>query len=723
MLAAKPLTRFSQLQYDNRTSLINTNQTLETLQAYSNCNTTMIERIEVQTSAITTLTETSDQTLGNVLSGIERINNSLDTISPAIQNLQHIGTTELSALEAMFELAVMRALKIHAQETENNLRMDSNDTKNTAPMPRLRDTPSEAEDLNNRLYSESYAMIRRDKTVFKSSLRTPFFDIEIETREAQKCLRSKAVQPLHGSLSKFEPTQSQRVTKYQVRVKIPFWRGGMTFHCGNANIMYGGGFYKSFRTYNFVPKDAPIIKACKRYDLQEVQRLFKAGLASPFDRNYEENESLVDIVLTSLFWDRWEVPNMKTVELLQYLIACLGGDAGLIHVIWKVLYTICEETAYPEEIPIWEEAFRLAIEHSSEDPFTKCDQYLSSLKLTKTALYPVLTGQQKWWLDNGINMDENFDGDYSDLWCETDLQMLADPEALNLQAALENGLQYIPYHKGCWEDFLSNVPLHLLLRIASETLDDQHFQQCVIARLVVMLRSGSDPRRVYLLENPYMDYRIPTRRLYCTGYAQCLGLATLWRKSLEGAGWSSAEIEDLFDEELYLGIPELIDGRLKYQTRDVNRKEFIETLRRGGFMDLDDYVNEILPRELESQVGLSAHNIRKMITEVTSVVKRRATPGSWIDNEAIELMPGRDFTLPWASLNFHNVQDWKCIREIWKEELDGCIPEGYDIPSESSMTVNISSTAKYSRMLKPSMNLKWNTTKNTEGEIGREEMR
>ena len=65
---------------------------------------------------------------------------------------------------------------------------------------------------------------------------------------------------------------------------------------GNPGTFYDPRICRSFRTYNIVPQDAPIIKACERFDYLEVQSLFEAGLPSPLDTD-KYGRSLVNIVL------------------------------------------------------------------------------------------------------------------------------------------------------------------------------------------------------------------------------------------------------------------------------------------------------------------------------------------------------------------------------------------------------------------------------------------
>jgi hypothetical protein len=55
-------------------------------------------------------------------------------------------------------------------------------------------------------------------------------------------------------------------------------------------------FDMNLRVYNNVDKTAPLIQACKAANIQEVQRLFSEGKASPFDR-LRGKQSLLDVIL------------------------------------------------------------------------------------------------------------------------------------------------------------------------------------------------------------------------------------------------------------------------------------------------------------------------------------------------------------------------------------------------------------------------------------------
>ncbi|KAH7400462.1 hypothetical protein BKA64DRAFT_482361 [Cadophora sp. MPI-SDFR-AT-0126] len=650
------------LQHDQRDSLTKTNHSLDKLQSTSETNATILNQMNVQSTTIMNWTGTADRTLFNLSSGIEAIQSDLTEVGTAIQNLASVHGEKLSALELMLESAVARGLKKHHEEFGQtyqsiSLRRGDNSNLNREKIKTC------TEDHNNELYCHSFEMIRRDKTIHESSFRTPFFDIEIMTKEVQRKPRSVDVTPL-TTLSRDEPTHSQRFTTYHVQVKIPFWRGGMTYHPGNMGMMYGGSLCKSFRTYNIVPSNAPIIRACYDFDLPKVRWLFEAGLASPLDCDSNPKMPLVLKIFASLFWGRVAVGS-KAIELLRFLICCLGGDIGSFQLMETALMVdgySAEMLRNSEVCDAQAEAVRLVIMNSSDDPLEGCNEFLT-IELSRSHIYPVLLSQEQWWLDDTISLEE---AGFENCWIETDLQMLKDPKGLYLQKALLKGLMYA-------REASRNVPIHLLLKLAEKTREED-FHQCVLSRLVILLKHGSDPRRVHLFTRPYFPWGLSKKIRSCTAYALEINLLGLWETALMEAGWTQLEIQDLFEEELYLGIPDLVNGVLKYQTRDEQRKQFIETLRQGGFAYLDEDQLFNLSDELDCGLGLPSWEISAMVREVASILKLRATPGGWPEDQATKLMPGKDFKLPERRWVFEAVKDWNCICEIWDEELGGCIP-------------------------------------------------
>ncbi|CZT41198.1 uncharacterized protein RSE6_00914 [Rhynchosporium secalis] len=416
-------------------------------------------------------------------------------------------------------------------------------------------------------------MIRRDKIVSKSVFRTRFLDIEIETRDVQRQYKPDNETP-KSVLSKFEPTISQRFTKYNVKIKIPFWQGGITYHSGNSGMVYGGSLCKAFRTYNTVPHDAPILKACRRLDLAEVRRLFREGLASPTDCDTWARPLFQIVAYKLLFVPNPNARQVDTSEILRSMIfhASFSGKS-----FDRALEDVLADSS------------RMLIMQSSEDAFNGSSQYLS-ISLSESYLYPVLFWQQQWFFDNTVTIDNP---EYENYFFEKDLGILTDPDGTKPQSELAAKRDYAPVNErvhSCSSVVKFRGQIHILLYFASE-------------------------RR----EKIFHDY-----------------LSELWMSALDKAGLTQFEIQDIIDEDLFAGLPEFLDCELEYKTRCEQRKQFIEELQRGKFTELSD--GDLL---------------------------------DWIDGEARNLFPGRDFRL-FGGGKFYDqhMRDWERVRRCEENEIE-----------------------------------------------------
>ncbi|CCD53242.1 hypothetical protein BofuT4_P122610.1 [Botrytis cinerea T4] len=114
-------------------------------------------------------------------------------------------------------------------------------------------------------------------------------------------------------------------------------------------------------------------------------------------------------------------------------------------------------------------------------------------------------------------------------------------------------------------------------------------------------------------------------------------------------GWDEKKIQELYDEEIFLGIYDLMEG-LQYQTMENAREEFLQQL-----LDGDDYsCFEIgtLPMELAA----CSWNISRAITHARFQYSEKGDiPGSWPEEEVVkESISEKDLIMPWC-LSF---QSW-----------------------------------------------------------------
>ena len=622
--------------------------------------------------------------MSSLVSNVEGIKDKVDSVATTVATLAvSQNQRESCALEAIIGAVVSRELKKHHSEV----------TQQDERLAHFPEVSSRNETLEPVSYPQTYCMTRRDKVVHRSSFRTLLFDLEINTSEINYVSQSQDRQQ-NSSSSLVSPTQVKRVTRYHVRVKIPFWKFGLIFKSGNPNVFYDSNPSMSFRTYNIVPENAPIFKACREFDLPEVRRLFEKRVASPLDQNCV-GWSLVDVVLEKLFVGNLGKRKVRKAAnatlLLRFLIDCLGGSAPKprnLRIAIDLAY-FWEESVRDLPVDEWAEPFRLVLMNSLENPMDDLDvSHYMSLQFSLTPIYDILVGQQKWWIDYDIR---NGYPNLKNCFVENDIQMLKDPSGVKMKEAVSKGVSYIPYYFGrpyWWHQYDETMysPFHFLLGFA-KCYSREDILECCKVRIGILLDSGYHPSYLQRFGSVFEERFHRGNLSSVTGYAQHLGLKDLWRSGLEMAGWNSFEIEALFDEETYSCVPDLLDGHIWYTTRDEQQKEYIETLRSGGFASLKQHeIESVCRKELELELGIDSYNLEKIMHQVASLVNRRSTPGSWPQEQEFKLMPGIDFKLAtggysWIlGLLLPGMKDWKCIREIWHTELGGCVPTDCELP-------------------------------------------
>ena len=624
---------------------------------------------------------------------MDYIKRSVDGLAPAIQQEQFSKQHEIPTLEKMIESAVMRGLKRHNDElgTDRSPKVAKTVLSNQAVIDSC---GSDWKGLGN------HNIFRGFKSIRRSYFRTPLFDIEFVTKEAlpRPAFQTQGPTTVH---SEEEVTSSQRFTNYRIRIKPLSWWSELSLEPGSSNMRYNTSFHKClrFRTYNVVPWDSPIIQACRDFDTPEVKRLFDAGHASPYDSAYPLGNSLVAIVFMGLF-SRSSVTlteATKGVELLKFLIHCLGDDIGSpgrqFFSAFDFWSNIGKSQHLAEMAEKWTEAFRLGLAHSSEDPFDgKNIAKRLSISFSQTPLYSVLMSQQQWWIETQVE-DSCIDIDERDHFFETNLQMLRDPSGLSMQKAIARGDCYIPYTPNS-RPGAARSPIHSLLNIAAITWQDD-LHRCVVARLSFLLSNDYQIYDAYHIHDFghsfYPGYYTLTMPLSCTGYANFLGLIDLWESALIAALWNPNEIQNIFDTDLYAGIPELLRDGLVYQTCDDQRATFIHELLRGEYRSLDHSTILTISIVLQNELGVWWPGINQMIRDVDICFKTRIIPGGWPTDLTKMIMPGIDFKLPsggeFDDDLFGDVQDWKYIQDIWGRELDGSIPPECSLPRKQCANV------------------------------------
>jgi hypothetical protein len=166
-------------------------------------------------------------------------------------------------------------------------------------------------------------------------------------------------------------------------------------------------------------------------------------------------------------------------------------------------------------------------------------------------------------------------------------------------------------------------------------------------------------------------------------FADAIDQRPLLHESLLLANWTNHSIENLYDEELYEGVPKLLnhsDSLTPYLSREEARAAFKNALCRGtpiAFAQKEDWDRmkggdgdyrgnwegvEDIAKQWSSTLQLSPFLLEAVMKNASLAWRQRRTPGTWIDDDRQEddnvLVPGRDFT---------------CICQEWAKKSNWCL--------------------------------------------------
>jgi hypothetical protein len=423
------------------------------------------------------------------------------------------------------------------------------------------------------------------------------------------------------------------------RMLVNFWR------CNYLTL----SFQIQITFHNCISPNSPIFHSCLNFDLGEVQRLFDARLASPFDRNYI-NLSLIEVVLMKLFTDKLPAELMsKALELLRFLVNCTSGLGNVISS--YCMSVILRSAALCQEMnELRTDAMRLILNNSVENPFDDVSVGLFlSLAVERSSLFELVKKQDIW----DIEWNTNTVLSQGSHFLENDRQMLLDPNAEQMHKAILENRKYsaiVPE----WGIDCGLSSMHSLLRLAKAS-GWAEVSRCCEIRISILLLNGFDAR----LESrcpglPWEQYpKSPTK------FAASLGMSGLWISALHQAGWTAKEIEELLDEETYFGVPELLSGSCTYQTQRQCRMEFVDNLSRGYFITIPAGDLAQISKQIGWNIGVFMWGqVLETILEANSVYSQRSMPGTWQQEKALRLIPEVDFYLPEYDM-FEREIDWQ----------------------------------------------------------------
>jgi hypothetical protein len=467
--------------------------------------------------------------------------------------------------------------------------------------------------------------------------------VELKTRHQG---RSNTHEGESHSESSEPPYAVQR--SFHATFRVPFFHRNIHFQYQISPYPCPKGFDMQLRTHNFLPKDAPIFQACRSLDLPRVHELLQTKFASPFDlcSSAWGNVSLIEVVFLELFLCRGEVETRlaEGAALLKFLFSIFQDNTRNLN--YYAIYPLLSRLIYTsngEEVSLFIDIFRIILRHSDEDPFEIMGGGCIGQKIT---LHNLKSPISRFLVEQTYYDIDRFEC-YSYSWeiyvWENDRLMLADPEGLRMKAAIREGRKY-KLTGECWCS-LSNQDAVLCILGIAYTSETAALLVCCRNRLSFLvqelysMKGGKDMLSPICIHT--WDGVVTIASII--QYVLQLNLRAFFTDVLFEAGWSGEAVSDIFEEELYAGVPELLDGKLRFHTQASQRRRFALDLIEGQFLDMSKEDIHELRLEYAIYTGTYLWDLPYMILGANLAFRQKLTPGSWNGDGTIRLIPGVDF--------------------------------------------------------------------------------
>lgn len=443
--------------------------------------------------------------------------------------------------------------------------------------------------------------------------------------------RLAEVEDIDGTESTAETVPSyDTITTYEVSVNLGLWRRGLKAVAGRLRNAYSPVPDFRLTTYYIVDQNAPVCQAAGKYDIGTARMLFSSGSASPFDQ-LPWGDTLFDIAFASLSVAPGGKDNaVKGLNFLKFILVCGGGPNTFVNL--GAILELSTVIIPFDRMKIFVDVLWLALEASTTDPTAHWNiAHYVTLKSERTPAVKFLRRQDTWpWKLEPTVFEPNQDSERTIY--ETDLHISEDEEGVKLAPLLSVPFRYSVSRARSWG-------LFSIFELYWESEFQQKIRTGCINRIALLLRAGHDPRACKLCKvncSPLFQLRMSV-----TQHVQFTKTSDLWQEALEISGWSQTEIHDLFEDEMYCGVPELFDGKLEFKSQATNREEFIRAISMGEYHDRASLV----PQQLAIYLQMDLFDVWSTIDEARHVLNMKFIPGSWQEDEASTLAFGVDFFL------------------------------------------------------------------------------
>lgn len=240
---------------------------------------------------------------------------------------------------------------------------------------------------------------------------------------------------------------------------------------------------------------------------------------------------------------------------------------------------------------------------------------------------------------------------------ENNRQMLDDPNGDFLRRLLQN------INVESYEPLSSyGSPVCALLKCVSLKTSSPELRECCRSRLGLLISIPEFHRFMKYetlhsdADSAYRDYKHKTRNRnhYIGRMAIRCGARPILEVIFQDIGWGKYEVLDFFDQETFYTVPDLLDGRIIYQTSRQMQQDFIVNLCEGVFTTVSKDEVEFLAWQIAhtaSYFPSDPYAMRETNDAIKSTVKSANSafaclnnmPGCWPEEKRIRLVPGVDF--------------------------------------------------------------------------------
>jgi hypothetical protein len=487
------------------------------------------------------------------------------------------------------------------------------------------------------------------------------------------------------------PGQHRSVRGY---TRLPFLQRNFGFHYQQLHSSYTNAFDMQLRTYNILPRDAPIFEACRDLDLNRVKTILETKAASPADRFIHPRNPMVEISPIDIVFDQFfvclgaaerEDRILNIIELFHYLLPFYYNAPWIIHPAYfgysirEILFKNLENRNYVLDV------VRQILCRSMSNPFEEYSGLLIFLLDFESQDLPLpkFLVEQKYHEIEALDFRDKY-------FFENDRQIFADPNGKKLEDAILGDKSYFVHVRLSSSHFMTIRGGFGLLDLVS-TSKLQGIRSGCAKRFACLLKAGyifiDEPCAAHALlvdtfGNPRQFSYLSRPKISLLERAFSLNLQNFLEDCMLQVGWTHYEIMDLFDEEHYRGFLPLMYGDIEYKTQAACRADFVNDLIFGRFSALLDRDVESISWELSFDIGVGINDTRNLIRDASVAYRQKLLPGSWNEEDQVRVIPGVDFSPYTWNLESDESFDWNGWRrrgDFKGQEQEGRSPPDLDI--------------------------------------------